>query len=248
MAADCSCETCCSFPNGRMAVISMLMAILSYGLALSAVYGCHYIELGGEIGVGLWTVETLIDDDYECREWTNFAEDNLDATWRAARAMGSLATASGLVVMVAGICLACLSFSKVCLQAFGLLAAFGGLVMSLTFIVFSADYCDRGLECEFGANAGVAIGAVLCYWITGCLFFKIPEAPERQPPVMTPAGQAATLPPPGTTTVTTTELPDGTKKTTTTTVNADGSQTVQETIEPASAVVGEATVMDSKVY
>jgi len=85
-------------------------------------------------------------------------------------------------------------------------------------------------------GGGLVIGAMLAYVAAGVLFCAAPDdelGEDILPPQVTATSTAipTTNPEAGTVTIEKTELADGTVTTKKTTVNADGSQTVEETTE-----------------
>lgn len=210
-----------------------------------------------DFGFGLWSREDVVED-YCVPYNQDDIDDFFDATWKAARAMAVIANICGGVTMIITICLSCVSIPKMFLNFTTFLSAAAGFFESLTFIAFSSDICQN-FNCNFAWGAACAIGAIVVYFFNACLLYSIPEyeREESDRPAAASTVPGTVNPPPGSVSVTQTVLPDGTKKTIRTTINAgknpffcvrahrvrtttlsiyntfnaDGSKTVEETIE-----------------
>jgi hypothetical protein len=235
-----------SFPHGSMSIWALLLSIISYCFAINASYGCFYVTADvpddtiigiineGTLGFGLFTysdpLNAYYDDwSYSCITYSyDAAEYFFDAAWQTARAFGVMGNIAIGVPMIAAILLSCMTLSKGLLKLFTCMLFFGSLCELLTFVVFASEICSN-YNCKFSIGAGLAIGGCISAFVTGVIFAKIPPVDDEEffPGEMTGGGGQ----PAGTVTVQETIEPDGTKKTVKTTVNADGSQTVEETIE-----------------
>jgi hypothetical protein len=229
-----------------MSVWALLFSIISYCFAINASYGCFYVTASvpddtiigiineGTLGFGLFSysdpLNAYYDLTYSCITYSyDVAEYFFDAAFQAARAFGVMGNIAIGVPMIAAILLSCMTLSKGILKIFTIMLFFGSLCEILTFVIFASEMCSN-YNCKFNVGAGLAIGGCLSAFVTGMFFAKIPPVDDEDffPGEMTGGGGQ---PAPGTVTVQETLEPDGTKKTVKTTVNADGSQTVEETIE-----------------
>lgn len=204
---------------------------MAYAFAVSASYGCFYFRVEAENGLsqdlGLLSfsnsVQFWYDGTYECIAYSS--SQSFDSAFTAARAFGIMGNIFTGIPMIYAIVMACMSMPKIVNTVMTFMMFFGSLCEILTFVAFAADVCTNAASCTFNVGAGLAIGGCIAAFCAGVCFSKVkPAAPEEN--FVPGAAQPA-----GTVTVTETVEPDGTKKTIKTTVNADGSKTVEETIE-----------------
>lgn len=120
-----------------------------------------------------------------------------------------------------------MSLPRLVLRIMTYMMFFGSFCEALTFIAFASEICTE-YNCIFELGAGLAVGGVVSSFIAGIFYHHCMPADDSIPASATAGGMAK---PPGTVTVTETVEPDGTMRTVKTTVNADGSQTVEETIQ-----------------
>ena len=239
-----------SFPHGRVSLWALLFACIAYSLAISASFGCFFVTVQipydrtfggttfeGSMGFGLMTHSRGVEHFYGaanhvCIPWSyNAANYFFDEAWQTARAFGIIANICTGISMLAAFIMTCMPFSETLIRVFTGLLFFGSLCELLTFVAFASSVCSD-YDCQFGESAGFAIGGSIAAFIAGILFCKIPLAPDDDfiPAVIMDGGEA-----PGTVMVQETVEPDGTKKIVKITVNADGSKTVEETIERPAA-------------
>jgi hypothetical protein len=252
------------YPNGACPAFATILAVVSYGLVMYAIYSCHYFDvdlsLGGNpsnipinlpnevsFGFGLYSREAYEYSDAwgEWDEWNDLAchdweerEKNyfFDSKFKAARAMGQLSSVFGFFIMIAIFSMACTSFTKMALKLLAFAAFVTGGLALLTLVALSSGICND-YSCDFSHSAAVAIAAGIMYFLTAIVVFLTPMAEVNRSVSNVPVTRVATTvagstkPPTGTVTVKQTLLPDGTTETIRTTYNADGTQTVAETIE-----------------
>lgn len=232
------------FPNGSIGVLALILSMIGYFMGVGGNNGCAFgtvVLTGGEldyasgsVGWGIWNRESPGNQEYVCDTYTSTEESLLvDGKWRASRAMAVFANVCGGACMIICICLSCVSIPKTFLKITSLLSFTAGFFQCLVFIWFSSDACSE-YSCRFSRGAGFAVGAAITYMLNTFIIMRVPLYQGRDDDIRftsaTPVNQQAN-PPPGSTQVTTEVMADGTKKTTCTVVNADGSQTVTETIE-----------------
>eukprot|EP00545_Synedropsis_sp_CCMP1620_P005669 CAMPEP_0119012484 /NCGR_PEP_ID=MMETSP1176-20130426/6778_1 /TAXON_ID=265551 /ORGANISM="Synedropsis recta cf, Strain CCMP1620" /LENGTH=238 /DNA_ID=CAMNT_0006965451 /DNA_START=160 /DNA_END=876 /DNA_ORIENTATION=+ len=235
-----------------MSIWALIFSIIAYCFAINASYGCFYVTaklpddtaIGiineGTLGFGLFSYSNPLnsfseDVGYSCIVYNyDIADYFFDAPFKTARAFGIMGNISIGIPMIAAILLSCMTLSKGLLKLFTYMLFFGSFCELMTFIVFASEICTN-YQCQFSVGAGLAIGGSIAAFITGWIFLKIPGVNEDDifPGAMTAGGVVSQ--PAGTVTVQETVEPDGTKKIVKTTVNADGSQTVEETIEKPQA-------------
>lgn len=132
-----------------------------------------------------------------------------------------------------GFCCGCLAIRPIRI-ALSVLALIQAILVGCIFLINSSEVCTVSTSCSFSTGGGLAIGALLAYVGASLLFCaaRNEDADGDKGGDMLPhATGAAAGPVPGTVTVEKVEHADGTVVTRTTTVNADGSQTVEETTE-----------------
>jgi hypothetical protein len=137
--------------------------------------------------------------------------------------------------MITSIILACMRLPMIIIRIMTGLLILGVLAECLTFVAFASDICAQ-YNCVFSWSAGLAIGAAISAAIAAIFYSKLSPAEDGGfVPAVAMGGGGGVAQPPGTVTVTETIEPDGTKKIVKSTVNADGSRTVEETIERPTA-------------
>jgi hypothetical protein len=248
---------CCSWPHGPMSIGAMILSIIALAFNVSAVAGCFYFQTkdisltplnpplfintgSGVSGIGLFTYEWPESDwvygSYYCYYYSESMRSILfDSAFNAAYvfgilSLGCMAWAVGLLNVIA-----CVAFSPMALKGIGALCMGGSLFALLTLTAFASNFINE-YNATFSWGAGFAIVSSIFSLVVGVVVCMLP--PARQEEVQEAAGVGVPAPQafqPGTVTVTETTLPDGTVQKTKTTVNADGSQTVEETILQAQA-------------
>ena len=243
-----------------MSAWALLMALIAYSFTISASYGCFYVSvtipddttLGyldltfeGTMGFGLLSHSTdyqingntYSSNAYECTPWSYDAANYFfDAAWKTGRAFSIIANVCIGISMLAAFVMSCMSVSKNLIRVFTGLLFLGSLCELLTFVAFASSVCTD-YNCKFDTGAGLAIGGSIAAFIAGILFSKIPLAARDDDFIPAGFSGGGGGEAPGTVTVQETVEPDGTKKILKTTVNADGSKTVEETIEHPEAEV-----------
>mmetsp|Transcript_14179 Transcript_14179/g.39242 ORF Transcript_14179/g.39242 Transcript_14179/m.39242 type:complete len:263 (+) Transcript_14179:108-896(+) len=243
------CQGCCTFPHGQRSIFLFISSISAYLFAISASWGCYFIDVnatlssregsGGRLyddfgaGFGLFSYEDGFDNKENNFNWICYAYsdeqlENLDSSFKTARGIAVVANAMIGVAMIFFLCTCCVQFSPVALKLIGALMVSGGIAQFMTFIVFSSDLCSDPYECKFYLGAFICIAAAVTAIVTGIFANCLPASVE---PFTSDTGGKAREPfEPGTVTETETIMPDGTTKITRTTVNQDGSKTIEETV------------------
>jgi hypothetical protein len=190
--------------------------------------------LFGRQGVGLFSYEAPgSDGGWYCFAYTEDEIEEtpwLDASFVAARVMGTIANVCVGVPMLMMLVIGCVRFNLIVIKSLGALELLGSVCMMLTLVIFSSALAKAPFYGDFYQGPALAITSSIVGFVAGLVILKIPEAVDElanQPPPQ--AFQ------PGTVTTTETDMPDGTKKIIKTIVNPDGSQTVTETVVPAGA-------------
>lgn len=132
-----------------------------------------------------------------------------------------------------GFCCGCLSVRPIRITL-GVLSLIQAILLSCIFLVNSSEVCRVSTSCSFSAGGGLAIGALVAYVGASLLFCAArseENTDDKGDDQLPYAAATAAGPAPGTVTVEKVEHANGTVVTKTTTVNADGSQTVEETTE-----------------
>jgi hypothetical protein len=230
-----------------MSMVALVLTIVAWVLGINATWGCRFLRIDGYIeppehftnttdqrGVGLFSYESIgSDGNWYCFAFTEDDIENtsfLDASFKAAMAMGVLTNIAFGVPMLMMLIIGCVRFNLLVIKSLGWLELFGSLCAMLTMVMFNSDLTKPPFNGTFYIAPGLAIAASIIGFVTGLVILRIPKAKDEfadQPP---PQAYA-----PGTVTTTETAMPDGTKKITKTVVNPDGSQTVTETIVPPGA-------------
>jgi len=239
----------CTFPHGQLSIYLFVTSISAYLFAISASWGCYFVDVNatfssrqgsnGQIyfdhnaGFGLFSYEDGFEEKDNKFNWVCYAYsqdqlDNLDSTFKAARAIAVAANAMIGLSMIFLLLTCCVQFSPVALKLIGALVIAGGFFQAITFIVFQSELCSDPFECQFYLGAGICIAASATALITGFVTVCLPRGVE---PFLSEVGGPVNEPfEPGTVTETETIMPGGTTKITRTTVNQDGSKTIEETV------------------
>lgn len=234
----------------------MATILLSIGWALNtaAIGFCRFVAVDGfrdtdqadetfVTGFGMYTFQST--DDYGSSycyliEYTTFSS-NLqywtDPKMNSARITGGVAAFMTFCCMIfcwCALCCGCLKISNV-RRALGFFSLLGCALAGCMFLVNSSNLCARN-SCNFSVGGGLVIGAMLAYIAAGVLFCAAPDDEPGEDVLMpqitaTSTAVPTTSPEAGTVTIEKIEQAGGTVITKKTTVNADGSQTVEETTE-----------------
>ena len=230
-------DDCSVFPHGRRSVYVLLASILAYVLASQSSGTCYYMQvdfLDGPLvsfnSVWVGPGGHNRGSDY-CDLWSQTERDfYFDDTLNAAFGMASAANITAFICAIGSCVLSCVVCNISCVKSFGVASFIEAVLGLLGLVSLTSDFCDR-YNCTFGIGAGLTIPAAIVACIAGWLYLTTPPyQAEGMITVAAPAAPAMDAPP-GSVQVVQETLPDGTKKTIRTTVNADGSKTVEETIE-----------------
>jgi hypothetical protein len=235
---------CCAYPHGRLSIWSMILAICTYIVTSLSFFGCFYVEVDGAFdldlgissgqfdssrGVGLFSYEDPFRDDYTCVSYSQNQIERMDGAFRTARVFGYIANIFIGIAALMLILMGCLRFNNAAIKGIGSMLLAGAIFSLLTFTFFASDTCSN--DCDFFAGAGLAVVGTFSAFATALLVFKIPSTSQSNSLSEPQSGHQHAPFAPGTQTVTETTLLDGTKKVVRTTVNADGSRTIEETVE-----------------
>ena len=166
-----------------------------------------------------------------CNAWSQSQRDfYFDDTLNAAFGMAGASSLLALICTIGSCVLSCAICNMGCVKCLGVTFFVEAVLGLLSLVSLTSNFCDI-YNCTFGIGAGLTIPAAIVACIAGWLFMTTP--PHQTEGMITIAAPAAPAmdAPPGSVQVVQETLPDGTKKTIRTTVNADGSKTVEETIE-----------------
>lgn len=215
------------YPNGKVGIAAICVAIVGFIMAMSASYGCSYFRQPDVSPFFFYYFGLLSDRDPTgvCLSYPG----NLiyPPSWRFARAMAILATVFGIVALGFTFSLSCVSVPKIFLKIMSIIYVVAGLCIILTLVAFA----DCGEQCSLSVSGYMAIFASIFYFITATIVFKIPayDSDDGNIPVTTNGVESSKQD--VTTTIEVTELPDGSIKTVKTVVDEYGNETVEETLE-----------------
>mmetsp|Transcript_4784 Transcript_4784/g.10638 ORF Transcript_4784/g.10638 Transcript_4784/m.10638 type:complete len:259 (-) Transcript_4784:85-861(-) len=247
---------CCdvSGRGGFATVMATLLLSIGWALNAAAIGTCRFVTVDGlrdtdqadqtlVTAFGMYTFQgTDIYGSSYCYliEYTTFSS-NLpfwtDPKMNSARITGGTAAFMTFCCMIfcwCALCCGCLKIKGV-RRALAFFSLLGCALAGCMFLVNNSNFCAMN-ACSFSMGGGLVIGAMLAYVAAGVLFCAAPDdelGEDILPPQVTATSTAipTTNPEAGTVTIEKTELADGTVTTKKTTVNADGSQTVEETTE-----------------
>jgi len=244
-----------SFPHGRIAVLALAATIFTEIFTGNAFGSCYFATVdvstpnngrlfsSKRIFVGFSGPERLPKDDIPfitCDFWD--VDDDRDyfrgdGLWNVARGFANIASILSLIAFITGCCLACMSCNMGCIKFVSAMLWIAAVISPITFVAFNSDFCKE-YDCEFSIGAGFAIFCPIVLGLAGFAYCKIPPYGEAEQTVFAQGQPVENSPSPGSVQVTQEVMADGTKKTIKTTINADGSRTVEETVErPVTVVV-----------
>lgn len=253
MGDSCGCGSCCSFPHGKGSIFALILVIITYSFAVFASAFCYYVEVGASLttaglvispgtsaGWGLYSFEDATpldslssDANITCYSYTQEQIQEMDAPFRAARLFAMFGNGFLACCVILLMVISCVQFNQGGLLAIVTMLLMGGTFYCLTFIFYASNKICGQYGCTFSTGSGLAIAAIIFAFLTAAVVSKIPAntSPFRESERPAAASSQPQAYAPGTQTITETTMPDGTKKITKTTVNADGSKTVEETVE-----------------
>lgn len=214
------------YPNGKMGIAAICVAIVGFIMAMSASYGCTYFRQP-DLSSSFFYYFGLFygrDSTGVCLSYTS--DLIYPPSWQFARAMAILATVFGIVALGFTFSLSCVSVPKIFLKIMSITYVVAGLCIILTLVAFAE--CE---QCSLSVSGYMAIFASIFYFITATIVFKIPayDSDDGNIPVTTNGVKSSKRD--VTTTIEVTELPDGSIKTVKTVVDEYGNETVEETLE-----------------
>ena len=121
-------------------------------------------------------------------------------------------------------CMACFAFNPGASRFLAVISFIGSICELFTFLIFLTDLCWQN-TCKFNVGAGLAFVSSLLSFVNLVLVFKLQPMTSKETNMLYGAPGLT----PGTTLVSEASLLDGSQKIVKATVNADGSQTVEET-------------------
>jgi len=121
-----------------------------------------FITFGRPDGTCYWYEDGDNADD-QIRDYWDF----LGGDWTAARILGGVSAASGMLFFLFSISMCCSShFLGVRLFMAFLVWVVLALFQCMTFMVFSSDICTEN-ECKFSRSAGWSVAAAACFCLSG---------------------------------------------------------------------------------
>jgi hypothetical protein len=190
--------------------------------------------------LGLFFYQVRQDDGFQCRSywqgdpsavtlppigWGETSEIFHDASYRAARAFGTISLTILNIWVLMLVAMQCVTFSPSAIKFLAFVSFVAGLFSWLTLLLFTSELCNL-FSCQFSIGASMVIPVSMLAMVNAALIYKLPLSVVAYNDDLT----VPTLLIPGTTDVSETVLEDGSKKIVKTTVNQDGSLTVEETI------------------
>lgn len=262
---------CCDVKSsgGIATVLATCLLSIGWALNVAALSTCRLVATDGfrdtendnglVTGLGLYTFEGSNEWGqsycyiFEYTTLTSNFSYWVDTRMNAARITSGIASFVAFCCMVfswCGFCCGCLSVRPIRI-ALGVLSLIQAILLSCIFLVNSSEVCRVSTSCSFSTGGGLAIGALVAYVGASVLFCAArseENTDDKGDDQLPYAAATAAGPAPGTVTVEKVEHANGTVVTKTTTVNADGSQTVEETTETPISCIGNEEVPTQMAY
>jgi hypothetical protein len=216
-------------PHGRLVLFPTIILTIAATLSMIVLCNCGFVQAvdtssytySYDDRAGFWP-GCVYSSSYSSSSFS-FSEYQDDAARKVAMSFGLIACIVGVAAMIALWPITCRPYSKTWVYIIGGTVIFAFVSQLLTFAMFDTKFCQT-FGCRI-AWAGVMSIIAAILWLVGAIgVFIIPKPLETttyQENVVTQ----------GTINITETIQPDGTKVTESVTTCADGTKTVERTIE-----------------
>ena len=219
-----------TMPHGKVVLFPTITLTITAILSMIVLCNCQFVEAANSSDsynyAGIWAGCVYSPYDYSSSNpYSNigFSVHQDDGARKAAMSFGLIACIVGVTAMIGLWPITCRPYSKIWLKVIGGTVLFAFCSQLATLSMLGTEYC-QSFGCRLGWGGIMSIIAAILWLISAIGVFLIPK-PMESSPATTRQAAGETI------NITETIQLDGTKITEKVTTSADGTKTIERTIE-----------------